>query len=514
MLILPIAAFSQTEPSQDFNSRYYRFKNTIRVDSGFVNGRQDTTNIRPSLLAPGYMVWRPQDQRLYLRDSTKFRGIAFMDEISIPTLQTVTDAGNTTTNNIIANGGVNSSDSLDIGLDGVTTKVRLNRFVDLIGNATGSANGAFINFRRSDGSRTGAIGDGSSTDKNMYITGIDSNRVLVSMLTADTALAPTKLPAQFLPTGQTVINNNSITYTPGSANSLSVTGNIEVINTLALSSQTEYTRTGSNFKVSVGYLGNPEANLSANMDYTNSVHNYYDNTRAALWLALAPGSGDAGAWAVQYAPSGLASDIWTNSPFPYYIRQDRTELRVYNKLRVDSGYLSFQPPSQYRWRIRRTDQIQGLEFSVGSGRWKMNNFDSANSVYPNYEFLSTKGTDTKTIAFMHGNNSSMTIGQNSTTTPTATLEVAGSFGGAITTISANTTLDATHYTVIATAAITITLPVASSCPRRIYNIVNYNAGGALTISSLLRDGATTNSVPLNAKYTIQSNGTSWYVIGD
>lgn len=81
MLILPFAAFSQTEPSQDFNSRYYRFKNTIRVDSGFVNGRQDTTNIRPSLLAPGYMVWRPQDQRLYIRDSTKFQGFAFYDDI-------------------------------------------------------------------------------------------------------------------------------------------------------------------------------------------------------------------------------------------------------------------------------------------------------------------------------------------------------------------------------------------------------------------------------------------------
>lgn len=83
MLILPIAAFSQTEPSQDFNSRYYRFKNTIRVDSGFVNGRQDTTNVRPSLLSPGYMVWRPQDKRLYIRDSVKFRSFAFADEVPV-----------------------------------------------------------------------------------------------------------------------------------------------------------------------------------------------------------------------------------------------------------------------------------------------------------------------------------------------------------------------------------------------------------------------------------------------
>lgn len=80
-LFLSIGAFAQTETPQVFGSRYYEFKNTVRMDSGLIAPRADTTQIRPSLLAPGFLRWRPQDQRLYIRDSVKFNGFAYMNDI-------------------------------------------------------------------------------------------------------------------------------------------------------------------------------------------------------------------------------------------------------------------------------------------------------------------------------------------------------------------------------------------------------------------------------------------------
>lgn len=67
-------------------------------------------------------------------------------------------------------------------------------------------------------------------------------------------------------------------------------------------------------RASVGMLGTGEANLSHNMDYTDGVHRYYDATQGAVWLAM-----HSGAWAIQYAPSGLAADIWTSAGSPYGI---------------------------------------------------------------------------------------------------------------------------------------------------------------------------------------------------
>ena len=82
-------------------------------------------------------------------------------------------------------------------------------------------------------------------------------------------------------------------------------------------------------------------------------------------------------------------------------------------------------------------------------------------------------------------------------------------------ISNNYTLSDNDYTIIArTSGITLTLPAASSCSGRIYNIVNYNTGGNVNISLILRNGAVATVVPNNAKWTIQSEGVNWYVISE
>jgi hypothetical protein len=110
------------------------------------------------------------------------------------------------------------------------------------------------------------------------------------------------------------------------------------------------------------------------------------------------------------------------------------------------------------------------------------------------------------------------IGQG-VATPLSSFDSTGSIGLNVVTLSADTTLDNTHYLVNVDASggnKTITLPAAAGVTRRIYiikksdssgNTVTIDANGAETI-----DGATTKVVNTQfAGYTIQCNGTSWMI---
>ena len=95
--------------------------------------------------------------------------------------------------------------------------------------------------------------------------------------------------------------------------------------------------------------------------------------------------------------------------------------------------------------------------------------------------------------------------------PVSTLDVVGSNGKSITTVTGNTTLDATHHTVIITSGTpTITLPAASGVTRREYRLVN-QTGSAVTISTY-KDfaGSDATTISANSSMTFQSNGTNWY----
>jgi hypothetical protein len=129
---------------------------------------------------------------------------------------------------------------------------------------------------------------------------------------------------------------------------------------------------------------------------------------------------------------------------------------------------------------------------------------------------SATGGDIYMNGFNAGNIYMNTAGGNvgvNTLSPASTFQVNGSIGGNIRSTSTNTTLDASDYTVIITSSVTVTLPAAGTATRRIYRLVNV-AAGSVTISAILRDGASTTTLPNNAKYTIQSDGVSWYVIAD
>ncbi len=104
--------------------------------------------------------------------------------------------------------------------------------------------------------------------------------------------------------------------------------------------------------------------------------------------------------------------------------------------------------------------------------------------------------------------------------PVSTLEVTGSLGLSIESVALSMTLNETHYSVLADAAlssVTLTLPVASTVGKREYrikkidnsvsNIISITPSGGDTI-----DGAATYT--LNVQYesvTLVSNGANWYI---
>ena len=70
---------------------------------------------------------------------------------------------------------------------------------------------------------------------------------------------------------------------------------------------------GTNKIGSVGALGNPEMNLSFNMDYRTGNHLYYDTTKSASWFTMNNAGG-----AMQYTPQGygnsiVPNDMWNRS---------------------------------------------------------------------------------------------------------------------------------------------------------------------------------------------------------
>ncbi|MCW3126347.1 MAG: hypothetical protein JWO03_2005 [Bacteroidetes bacterium] len=110
------------------------------------------------------------------------------------------------------------------------------------------------------------------------------------------------------------------------------------------------------------------------------------------------------------------------------------------------------------------------------------------------------------------------VGTNS---PVSKLDVTGSLGTAIQTVSGATTLDATYSTILATpgSAYTITLPAVATSTRRVYQIVyNGTAGGnTITIKGNAAENITIGGISSNTflltggSVTLQSSGSAWFI---
>jgi len=101
-----------------------------------------------------------------------------------------------------------------------------------------------------------------------------------------------------------------------------------------------------------------------------------------------------------------------------------------------------------------------------------------------------------------------------TTAPTSNFQVSGSQGGAILSISANITLDATHNTVIIPngSAFTVTLPSAAGITGRQYRIVN-KVSGSITVGNYINLlGATVSTIGTGTSIFVMSDGTNWQQI--
>jgi uncharacterized protein (TIGR02145 family) len=105
-----------------------------------------------------------------------------------------------------------------------------------------------------------------------------------------------------------------------------------------------------------------------------------------------------------------------------------------------------------------------------------------------------------------------------TTDPKSTLEIQGSLGFKLNTITTATTLDDTYHVVLCNnAPYTVTLPPAAANTGRVYRIKNIDpSGDAITIDgngAETIDGESTYLLqPYKHSITIVSNGTNWYVI--
>lgn len=72
ILILRMTAFAQTSIPIQMGSKYYEFKNAVRVDSALFIPRKDTLFTDNTLKAPGMILWRPVDSSFYIFNGVKW----------------------------------------------------------------------------------------------------------------------------------------------------------------------------------------------------------------------------------------------------------------------------------------------------------------------------------------------------------------------------------------------------------------------------------------------------------
>ncbi|MBS1513035.1 MAG: hypothetical protein JST86_19520 [Bacteroidetes bacterium] len=161
----------------------------------------------------------------------------------------------------------------------------------------------------------------------------------------------------------------------------------------------------------------------------------------------------------------------------------------------------------------------------------MGNADDAYLYNVGQNLLIGTGTAAKSLVFMTGGttqstNERMRIDGNGnvgvgTNNPASTLQVAGSLALSVVTKTSTYTATASDYTIICnnSSAMTVNLPAASGCSGRVY-VIKKISGALLNVTidpnaSETIDGVSTRVMTLQYEtVTIQSNGTSWFILSN
>ncbi|RXK80829.1 hypothetical protein [Filimonas effusa] len=135
-------------------------------------------------------------------------------------------------------------------------------------------------------------------------------------------------------------------------------------------------------------------------------------------------------------------------------------------------------------------------------------------------------TGTQPIAGTKVLRDSLLVGGLSTDKPTSTLQVGGSVSVSVQSVTASTTLNQTHHTVVADGNITVTLPAAATSKGRVYvikavnDISKVDTNKPVNIVGTIDGVSVTSAAPMTlfipgAYVKLQSSGvaaTGWYII--
>ena len=131
--------------------------------------------------------------------------------------------------------------------------------------------------------------------------------------------------------------------------------------------------------------------------------------------------------------------------------------------------------------------------------------------------LGTKNANHLAIRTNNNNRIFIESGGNvgvNTATPKSGIEMNTSVAYAVNSISANYSLTTTDKVVIATSAITASLPSAVGIKGRVYTIKNASSGSVTVNSSGGNiDGSASVSIAASKYIEVISDGTNWYIIG-
>jgi len=152
--------------------------------------------------------------------------------------------------------------------------------------------------------------------------------------------------------------------------------------------------------------------------------------------------------------------------------------------------------------------LTGYNNTAGSGNVFIGNSAGYSETGSNLLYIDNSSSSTPLIYGDFSNDSLVVNGK---------LRVNGNMSLPIVTVSSNTTLGASHYTVLVNANVIITLPAANMSAGKVYIIKKITStAGSVTIDgngSETIDGATTQTISTQwQKIVVQSNGTSWFII--